>query len=458
MRTRFFKKISALTLALTMVIGSVNIVPAATHAANGSNVASNITWNWFSVMPLDGESSLDSVHNGHVAGENGSTQHPYCWYHALMHINTEDYPNGQVPGSDFATQGWVVPGSTASSAQFYAASTGWDGQYNDRDGSLVGDNPWGLRFYSSNIPVEKGRTYTLTFKYRSTLKGKKTIYQTDENGDYKLDENGEKIPVKDAETGEDAQKDNYTKHIGLSVINPANNNGLDFITYSGCDSSGYFVADSSTDTTKTITVSFKVPKTYAGTSVAIQFAAGAYIVTYPDELNLKGSLYVSDLKLLAGTQYAVKYTYGKQSYTEYVNSGDRASGHQFAVKGKTFSKYKNGSSTFSLSTPVRSNLNITCVYTATKKPAKAKVKFTSKKKSVKLTIKKLANAKGYQIKYADNSKMKKAKTKVTTKSSLTIKKLKSGKKTYFQIKAYNLDSAGKKVYSKKTLKKAVVVK
>jgi hypothetical protein len=393
----------------------------------------------------------------HVAGEDGSRQHPYCWYHALEHIQTEDYPNGQTVGKDFATEGWVAEGATASDVQIYAKNTGWDGQYNERNGSLVGDNPWGLRVYSSNIPVEKGRTYTLTFNYRSDLKGKKTVYEKDANGDYKLDENGDKIPVKDSK-GDEVQEDNFIKHIGLSVINPANNNGLDFSTYSGCTSSGYFVADSSTDETKTITVTFKVPKTYAGTSVAIQFAMGAYVVTYPDELALTGSLYISGLKVSAGDQYAVKYTYGSNAYTEYVNAGEKASGYQFAVKGKTFSKYVLGSSTYNLSTPVKSNLNIACVYTATKKPGKAKVTFTAKKKSAKLSIKKLANAKGYQIKYADNSKMKKAKTKITTKSSITIKSLKSGKKTYFQIKAYNLDSAGNKVYSKKILKKSIIIK
>lgn len=54
--------------------------------------------------------------------------------------------------------------------------------------------------------------------------------------------------------------------------------------------------------------------------------------------------------------------------------------------------------------------------------------------------------------------MKKAKTKTTTKSSIAIKKLKSGKKTYFRVRAYNLDSAGKKVYSKKVVKKSIVIK
>ena len=58
--------------------------------------------------------------------------------------------------------------------------------------------------------------------------------------------------------------------------------------------------------------------------------------------------------------------------------------------------------------------------------------------------------------------MKGAKTKnckFTAKNKpVTVKKLKSGKKTFFQIRSYNLDSAGKKVYSKKVLKKTVIVK
>lgn len=455
MRREFLKKFAAAVMSLTMVVGMVNGVSAA-HAANGANVASNITWDWFSLMPLDGEASLDEKHNGHVAGEDGSRQHPYCWYHALKHINTEKYPNGQVPGKDFATQGWVVPGSTASTVQFFAANTGWDGEYNDRDGSLVGDNPWGLRLYSSNIAVEKGRSYTLSFKYRSDLKGKKTIYQKDADGEFILDENGNKIPEKDA-NGNDVQEDNFQKHINLSVINPSNNNGLDFIAYSGCTSAGYFVADS-TKGEQTISVTFKVPKTYAGTSVAVQFALGSYVVTYPDELAMSGSLYLRDVKMTAGTQYAVKYTYGKRSYTEYVNSGEKASGHKFKVKGKTFKRYKKGSANYSLSTPVYANTTLKCVYVNTPKPAKAKVKFKAQKKKVKLTLKKIKNCKGYQIKYANNKKMKKAKTKITTKKTITIKRLKSKKRTYFRIRGYNIDSAGKKVYSKKVLKKSVKVK
>ncbi len=54
--------------------------------------------------------------------------------------------------------------------------------------------------------------------------------------------------------------------------------------------------------------------------------------------------------------------------------------------------------------------------------------------------------------------MKKAKTRRTTKTSYTIKGLKAKKKTYITVRAYNLDSMGQRVYSKKVLKKTVKVK
>ena len=449
MRTKFFKKVSAAVMALTMVLGMVSVVPAA-HVANNANIASGITWDYFSLCPLNGEATLDFKHNGHLDNEDGSRAHPYCWYHALTHLTAEDgFPDGQIEGKDFATKGWVVPGATASKVQFYAKNTGWDGQYNGD--TLVSDNPWGLRLYSSNMTVEKGRTYTLSFKYSSDMKGTATVYKKGKDGEYLLDDKGNKIPEKD-ENGKEIKKDIFEKHIGLSIVNPKNGSGLDLLSYNGCSSSGFFVADARAGE-KTITVSFKIPKDYAGNQAMIQFAAGAYVVTYPEELALSGSLYLDDVKVLAGTQYAVKYVYGSQSYTEYVNAGDTASGYQFGVKGKTFKGYS-----VSLSTPITKDTTINCQYVNTPKPGKAKVKFTAQKKKVKLKLKKAANVKGFEIKYAGNKKMKKAKTRRTTKTSYTIKGLKAKKKTYITVRAYNLDSMGQRVYSKKVLKKTVKVK
>lgn len=431
------KKIMASFLSLTLVVGMTSSVFAA-HAANGANVATGIKWSSFSICTME----------DHVAGEDGSKAHPWCWYHSLTHINTTDYPDGQVEGKDFATKGYVVKGATSSAVEFWVGNSGWDGEYNPMTGELAGDNPYGLRLLSSGFPVEKGRTYDISFKVRSTLKANVTV--KDEAGNEVKDEAGNVV------------KNTITKkHILFKAYNPTapGEPGVAFTSTSGCTIGGMIETDSAAGE-KTVTAKILVPKTYDGTVVALNFACGAFLKTYPDEIALSGSLFFSDIQIKAGAQYAVKYTYGNKSYTEYVNSGDKTSGHNFGIKGKTLTGYKNASTgaNFNLSTPVRSNLTIKCVYTATKKPGKAKVKVVAQKKKAKLTFNKLANAKGYEIKYSNNKNMKKAKTKRTTKKNLTIKKLKSGKKTYFQIKAYNIDSAGKRVYSKKTVKKNAFIK
>lgn len=427
---KFTKKIMASLLSLTLVVGMTSSVFAA-HAANGANVATGINWSSFSICTKE----------DHNDNEDGSKAHPWCWYHSLTHLVADKYPNGQVEGKDFATKGYVVAGATASTVQFWVGNTGWDGEYNPMTGELAGDNPYGLRLMSSGFPVEKGRTYDISFKIKSTLKGKKET----------KDEAGNVIESQDI----------TKKHILFKAYNPTapGEPGVAFTSTSGCTIGGMIETDSTTGE-KTVTAKILVPKTYDGTVVALNFACGAFLKTYPDEIALSGSLFLSDVKVTAGAQYAVKYTYGSKSYTEYVNSGDKASGHNFGIKGKTLTGYKNASTgaAFNLSTPVRSDLTINCVYTATKKPGKAKVTIKAQKKKAKLTFKKLANVKGYEIKYSNKKNMKKAKTKRTTKKSLTIKKLKAGKKTYFQIRAYNIDSAGKRVYSKKVVKKNAFIK
>ena len=80
-----------------------------------------------------------------------------------------------------------------------------------------------------------------------------------------------------------------------------------------------------------------------------------------------------------------------------------------------------------------------------------------KKKTLKASWKKLTNVSGYQIQYAPNKKLKKAKRKTVKSTSVTIKKLKK-KKTYFvRVRAYKLVD-GKKVYGKWSAVKKVKIK
>ena len=84
------------------------------------------------------------------------------------------------------------------------------------------------------------------------------------------------------------------------------------------------------------------------------------------------------------------------------------------------------------------------------------VKATKKKMTITLP-KKSGGVKGYVIQYSLNKKFKKASKVTVTKNKAVIKKLKSGKKYYVRVKAYNRNGS-KKVFSKKwsSVKKVVV--
>ena len=69
-------------------------------------------------------------------------------------------------------------------------------------------------------------------------------------------------------------------------------------------------------------------------------------------------------------------------------------------------------------------------------------------KKIKVTVKKVSGADGYQIQYSTKSNMKSAKTVTSSKTTTTISKLSKGKKYYVRVKAYKKDSNGKKVAGK----------
>ena len=93
------------------------------------------------------------------------------------------------------------------------------------------------------------------------------------------------------------------------------------------------------------------------------------------------------------------------------------------------------------------------------KPAKVKGVSAKNNKKKSLTVKwrKVNGVKGYQLRYATNKKMKKAKIITITKNKLVIKKL-AKKKYYIQVCAYKVNSNGKKVKGKWSAKKAIKVK
>ena len=77
-----------------------------------------------------------------------------------------------------------------------------------------------------------------------------------------------------------------------------------------------------------------------------------------------------------------------------------------------------------------------------------------------MTVKyaKISGVKGYEITYAVNSKFTKGKkSSTTTKKSKTFTKLKKGSTYYVRVRAYKVDSVGKKVYGKYSAVKKIKI-
>lgn len=91
---------------------------------------------------------------------------------------------------------------------------------------------------------------------------------------------------------------------------------------------------------------------------------------------------------------------------------------------------------------------------------KAAISKVTNASGLKMTvaIKKVSGAKGYQIQYSTKSNMKSAKTTSISGTKKTIPKLTKGKKYYVQVRAYKIDSSGKKVYGAWSSPKSVIIK
>lgn len=85
---------------------------------------------------------------------------------------------------------------------------------------------------------------------------------------------------------------------------------------------------------------------------------------------------------------------------------------------------------------------------------------SAKKKAFTVKLKKkVSGAKGYQIAYTTDKKFKKGVKYVTTgKTTKSVTKLKSKKAYYVKVRAYKMDSRGKKVYGSYSTVKTIKVK
>ena len=143
-----------------------------------------------------------------------------------------------------------------------------------------------------------------------------------------------------------------------------------------------------------------------------------------------------------------KYTtyYMHEDFWDVNNTTNLLKGNTFTAKENgwytaRFEDTKNGlihRIVFSVNGIVK-NASVTTV-----KLGKAKIKSAKnvKGKKIKLTLKKVKNATGYEVQYATNKKFKKAKTKKIKKLTVTLKKLKKNKKYFIRVRAFNKTTKG----------------
>lgn len=146
-------------------------------------------------------------------------------------------------------------------------------------------------------------------------------------------------------------------------------------------------------------------------------------------------------------QYTVTFNTntGSSKTTQKVMAGKKAvEPKQPTRKGYTFVGWYQGKTKYNFSKAVTADITLQAKW----KKVTVKAGKLSKAKNVKgrklsVKIKKVSGVKGYEISYATNKKYKSAKKKATSKTTITLSKLKKGKTYYVRVHAYKLDSKGK---------------
>lgn len=162
------------------------------------------------------------------------------------------------------------------------------------------------------------------------------------------------------------------------------------------------------------------------------------------------------------TYYTVTFNAngGSTVASKKVKSGTAVSAPANPKRAKyTFAGWYNGSQKYNFNTKVTKNITLTAKWSKVTvgKVSVSKLQNKSGKKMY-VSYKKVSGAAGYQIEYATSSKFSGKKTKTTTKTAYTISGLKKGKTYYVRVRAYKVDSTGKKIYGKYSAVKKVKIK
>ena len=218
---------------------------------------------------------------------------------------------------------------------------------------------------------------------------------------------------------------------------------------------------------KSYTVTFKDGDTVLKTE-AVEAGKAATAPELPAKTGYTAAWDKDFSAITADTIVSVTWTANTYTLTYHVNGGSKLKNATKTVtyddvygtlaspkrKGYTFKGWytaKTKGTKVTSSTKVTGDATIYAQWKKVTKPGTVTVKSVknSAKKTMKVSVKSVKGADGYEIRYSTKESMKNAKKVTTTKTSTSIKKLTKGKTYYVQVRAYKIDSAGKKVYSSK---------
>ena len=188
-------------------------------------------------------------------------------------------------------------------------------------------------------------------------------------------------------------------------------------------------------------------KTYLGFVPADKYIKASAAVLSKD----KKSATVKFTKTVSGNIRVMSGAYApykiSDDYWDINNRTNMLQGNTFVAKANKYytARFED----------VKSGLNFMIIFSvngiiskqnnaANVKIGKAKIKKAKnvKGKKIKLTLKKVKNATGYEVQYATNKKFKKAKTTKIKKLKVTLKKLKKKKKYFIRVRAFNKTTKG----------------
>ena len=229
--------------------------------------------------------------------------------------------------------------------------------------------------------------------------------------------------------------------------------------------------------TKTYEFDVPVSPDYLSNDIKVQLAYGSYYYSYEltqavkagkvteeaakackyayaygtsENANAHGTLAFTDISLM-GEKYTEKQTTTnkfpepttKAPELTTVNAPELTTEKNVAgniVAPTTAAPKKEEPTTQTVATTAANESGITTANTIAK--VKIKSAKVTKKKSVKVTWKKAAGTKKYQVQYSLNKKFKKSKTKTTGKLSIVLNKLAGGKKYFVRVRGINGSDKG----------------